>query len=37
MQHQAIATIDVCVERTPELVEDGSRALRCHNPVEVTR
>lgn len=29
--------IDVCVERTPELVEDGSRALRCHNPVEVTR
>jgi peptide/nickel transport system ATP-binding protein len=29
--------IDVCVERTPELVEEGSRALRCHNPVEVTR
>ena len=29
--------IDVCVERTPELVEDGARALRCHNPVEVTR
>jgi peptide/nickel transport system ATP-binding protein len=29
--------IDVCVQRTPELVEDGSRALRCHNPVEVTR
>jgi peptide/nickel transport system ATP-binding protein len=29
--------IDVCVERTPELVEDGPRALRCHNPVEVTR
>jgi peptide/nickel transport system ATP-binding protein len=29
--------IDVCVERTPVLEEDGSRALRCHNPVEVTR
>ena len=29
--------IDVCVTRTPELVEDGSRALRCHNPVEVSR
>jgi peptide/nickel transport system ATP-binding protein len=29
--------IDICVERTPELVEDGPRALRCHNPVEVTR
>ncbi|WP_457253781.1 ABC transporter ATP-binding protein [Pedococcus sp. P5_B7] len=29
--------IDVCVQRTPEFVEDGSRALRCHNPVEVTR
>ena len=29
--------IDVCVQRTPELVEDGSRALRCHNPVEVSR
>jgi peptide/nickel transport system ATP-binding protein len=29
--------IDVCVTRTPEFVEDGSRALRCHNPVEVTR
>ena len=23
--------------RRPELVEDGARALRCHNPVEVTR
>ncbi|GAA2158510.1 ABC transporter ATP-binding protein [Pedococcus bigeumensis] len=29
--------IDVCVERTPELVEEGTRALRCHNPVEVSR
>jgi len=29
--------IDVCVTRTPDFVEDGSRALRCHNPVEVTR
>ena len=29
--------IDVCVERTPELEEDGSRALRCFNPVEVSR
>ena len=29
--------IDVCVEKTPEFVEDGPRALRCHNPVEVTR
>ncbi|GAA2733919.1 ABC transporter ATP-binding protein [Pedococcus aerophilus] len=29
--------IDVCVEKTPELVEDGPRALRCHNPVEVSR
>ncbi len=29
--------IEVCVQRTPELVEEGSRALRCHNPVEVTR
>lgn len=30
-------TIDVCVERTPRLEEDGTRALRCFNPVEVTR
>ena len=29
--------IEVCVQRTPEFVEEGSRALRCHNPVEVTR
>ncbi|MEO6414198.1 MAG: ABC transporter ATP-binding protein [Pedococcus sp.] len=29
--------IEVCVEQRPELVEEGSRALRCHNPVEVTR
>ncbi|MEO5980753.1 MAG: ABC transporter ATP-binding protein [Pedococcus sp.] len=29
--------IDVCVEQTPEFVEDGPRALRCHNPVEVSR
>jgi len=29
--------IDVCVQRTPELEEEGSRALRCFNPVEVTR
>ncbi|KQZ89150.1 dipeptide/oligopeptide/nickel ABC transporter ATP-binding protein [Phycicoccus sp. Root563] len=29
--------IDVCVEKTPEFVEDGPRALRCHNPVEVSR
>jgi peptide/nickel transport system ATP-binding protein len=29
--------IDVCVTRTPDFVEDGPRALRCHNPVEVTR
>ncbi|MGA8979385.1 MAG: ABC transporter ATP-binding protein [Pedococcus sp.] len=26
--------IDVCVEQTPVFVEDGPRALRCHNPVE---
>jgi peptide/nickel transport system ATP-binding protein len=29
--------IDVCVRKTPALVEDGPRALRCHNPVEVSR
>ena len=29
--------IDVCVEQTPVFVEDGPRALRCHNPVEVPR
>ena len=26
--------IDVCVERQPRLEEDGSRALRCFNPVD---
>jgi peptide/nickel transport system ATP-binding protein len=26
--------IDTCVQQTPELVEDGSRALRCFNPVD---
>ena len=26
--------IDICVQQTPELVEDGSRALRCFNPVD---
>jgi peptide/nickel transport system ATP-binding protein len=29
--------IDVCTQRTPELVEGFERALRCHNPVEVAR
>ena len=29
--------IQVCREVMPELVEEGDRALRCHNPVEVTR
>jgi peptide/nickel transport system ATP-binding protein len=28
--------IDVCLQRTPELVEEHGRALRCHNPVEET-
>ena len=27
--------IDVCVQETPELEEEGSRALRCFNPVDV--
>jgi peptide/nickel transport system ATP-binding protein len=31
-------SIDICREQTPELEEQGgSRALRCFNPVEVTR
>jgi peptide/nickel transport system ATP-binding protein len=30
-------TSEVCVQQTPVLVEEGSRALRCFNPVEVTR
>ncbi len=29
--------IELCREQTPELVEEGPRALRCHNPVEVSR
>ncbi len=29
--------IDQCVAQTPELVEHGDRALRCFNPMEVTR
>ncbi|MBK6886804.1 MAG: ABC transporter ATP-binding protein [Tetrasphaera sp.] len=29
--------LDVCRERSPEFVADGVRALRCHNPVEVSR
>ncbi|MFN8097776.1 MAG: ABC transporter ATP-binding protein [Dermatophilaceae bacterium] len=28
--------LDVCRTETPEFVEEGARALRCHNPVEVT-
>ena len=29
--------LEVCREVRPELVDDGDRALRCHNPVEVNR
>lgn len=29
--------LEVCREVRPELLDDGARALRCHNPVEVTR
>ena len=29
--------IEICREHTPELVEDGDRALRCFNPMEVNR
>ncbi|MEO6021093.1 MAG: ABC transporter ATP-binding protein [Knoellia sp.] len=29
--------IEICREQTPELVEDGDRALRCFNPMEVNR
>ena len=29
--------IEVCTKVTPELVESGGRALRCHNPVEESR
>jgi peptide/nickel transport system ATP-binding protein len=29
--------IDVCVKQTPQLEEEGSRALRCFNPVEAGR
>lgn len=29
--------LEVCREVRPELLDDGDRALRCHNPVEVTR
>ena len=29
--------IDRCVTVSPRLEEEGSRALRCHNPVEVSR
>jgi peptide/nickel transport system ATP-binding protein len=25
--------LDVCVETTPDLLHDGYRLLRCHNPV----
>ncbi len=28
--------IDLCVSRTPQLEDDGWRALRCFNPVEAT-
>ena len=29
--------IEACRQQTPPLVEDYGRALRCHNPVEVSR
>ncbi len=29
--------VGVCTERTPELEDDGHRALRCFNPVEAPR
>jgi peptide/nickel transport system ATP-binding protein len=29
--------IDICTQVTPELEDDGLRALRCHNPMEVNR
>jgi peptide/nickel transport system ATP-binding protein len=29
--------IEICTQTTPELVEGGERALRCHNPVEEPR
>ncbi|MGA8045606.1 MAG: ABC transporter ATP-binding protein [Dermatophilaceae bacterium] len=29
--------IEICTRTTPELVEVGDRALRCHNPVEEAR
>jgi peptide/nickel transport system ATP-binding protein len=29
--------IEVCIQQTPQLEEEGSRALRCFNPVEVAR
>jgi peptide/nickel transport system ATP-binding protein len=29
--------IDRCLTLTPRLEEEGGRALRCHNPMEVTR
>jgi len=29
--------LPVCRERTPEFVEDGPAALRCHNPVDAPR
>ena len=28
--------LEVCVQEQPQLVEDGSRALRCFNPVDVS-
>ncbi len=29
--------VDLCTQRTPELLVTGDRALRCHNPVEDPR
>jgi peptide/nickel transport system ATP-binding protein len=29
--------IEICTQTTPELVQSGDRALRCHNPVEEPR
>jgi peptide/nickel transport system ATP-binding protein len=29
--------LEICQQVTPELEDDGQRALRCHNPMEVNR
>ncbi|KAB7746619.1 ATP-binding cassette domain-containing protein [Nostocoides sp. F2B08] len=29
--------VEICTQTTPDLVTNGDRALRCHNPVEVPR